>query len=186
MKSERELRTLTEQSQDDGFRAIFDQYCGYVSTIVWNHIQGIGTQQDVEEAVSDVFADLFRNFDTIKEGKLESYIRMLAKRTSIDAFRGLAARPDKPFDKDEAWNQAVSDENIVQEQEQAALRHELLQCIWSLGEPDSTIIIWKYFYECSAEQIGKQVGLNRLAVRKRLSRARAKLQKLLTDKDITL
>ena len=41
-------------------------------------------------------------------------------------------------------------------------------------------------YDCSAEQIGKQIGLNRFAVSKRLSRSRKKLRELLNDLDISL
>ena len=186
MKSESELRLLAKQSQEDGFRAIFTQYSNYVGAIIWERIREVGSPQDAEEAVSDVFADLFRNFDSIEDGKLESYIRMLAKRTAVDMFRRITARPDKPVDSEETWIEPVSDEDIVQEQERAELRRELLECIWSLGEPDSTILIWKYFYDYPVEQIAEKVGMNRLTVRKRLSRARAKLRKLLIGRDITL
>lgn len=185
MKSERELRLLIGQSQEDGFRAVFTQYSRYVSTIVWNRIRGVGTQEDAEEAVSDVFADLFRNFALVEEGKLESYIRTLAKRTAVDTFRRLTARQDSPAEREEVWNDVISDDDVEQNHERSELRHALIECIWSLGEPDATILIWKYFYDCSAEEIGKKVGLNRLAVRKRLSRARVKLRELLAGRGIT-
>ena len=116
MKSESELRLLAKQSQEDGFRAIFTQYSNYVGAIIWERIREVGSPQDAEEAVSDVFADLFRNFDSIEDGKLESYIRMLAKRTAVDMFRRITARPDKPVDSEETWIEPVSDEDIVQEQ----------------------------------------------------------------------
>jgi RNA polymerase sigma-70 factor (ECF subfamily) len=186
MRSERDLRSLTEQSQEDGFRAIFTQYSGYAYAIIWNHIRGVGTPEDAEEAVSDVFADLFRSFAKVGEGKLESYIRMLAKRTAVDLFRRLSARPEKVPDAEETWSEAVSDEDIEQDHDKAALRQQLLECIRSLGEPDATIVIWRYFYDCSAEQIGNKVGLNRIAVRTRLSRAKARLRRQLTDRGITL
>ena len=186
MLSERELRALTEQSQEEGFRAIFTQYSGYAYAIIWNHIRGIGTQEDAEEAVSDVFADLFRSIAKIEEGKLESYIRMLAKRTAVDLFRRLSARPDKVLDEDDTWIEAVSDEDIEQDHDKAILHRQLLDCIRSLGEPDATIVIWKFFYDCSAEQIGEKVGLSRIAVRTRLTRAKVRLRKQLTDRGISL
>ena len=186
MKSERELRDLTALSQEDGFRAIFTQYSKYVYAIIWNSIRGVGTQEDAEEAVSDVFADLFQNYNKIEEGKLESYIRMLSKRTAVDLFRRLSSRPEMVADEEETWIEAVSDENIEQDHDKAFLHRQLLDCIKSLGEPDATIVFWKYFYDCSAEQIGKKVGLTRNAVWIRLSRAKDKLRKLLTDKGIHL
>ena len=79
MLSERELRSLAEQLQEEGFRAIFTQYSGYAYAIIWNHIRGIGTQEDAEEAVSDVFADLFRSIGKIEEGisRIEAFINEL-------------------------------------------------------------------------------------------------------------
>ena len=186
MLSECELRTLAEQSKEEGFRAIFMQYSGYAYAIIWNHIRGVGTQEDAEEAVSDVFADLFQNIAKIEKGKLESYIQMLARRTAVDLFRRLSARPDHVLDEEDMWIEAVSDENIEQDYDQAIMHRQLLDCIRSLGEPDATIVIWKFFYDCSAEQIGKKVGLSRIAVRTRLNRAKAKLRKQLTDKGISL
>lgn len=186
MKSECELRLLAEQSQEDGFRAIFTQYSGYVYAIIWNRIRGVGTKEDAEEAVSDVFADLFRSFSKVEEGKLESYIRMLAKRTAVDLFRRLSSRPEQVADEEDTWMEAVSDEDIERDHDRSVLHRQLMDCIRSLGEPDATIVIWKFFYDCSAEQIGKKVGLNRIAVRTRLNRAKAKLRKQLTDKGITL
>lgn len=186
MKSERELRDLAAQSQEDGFRAIFNQYSRYAYAIIWNHIRGVGTQEDAEEGVSDVFADLFQSFVKIEEGKLEGYIRMLSKRTAVDLFRRLSSRPEKVADEEEAWREAVSDEDIEQDHDKAYLQRQLLDCIRSLGEPDATIVFWKYFYDCSAEQIGEKVGLSRNAVWIRLNRAKAKLRKLLAEQGIDL
>ena len=87
---------------------------------------------------------------------------------------------------DETWIEALSDENIELDYDRSVLRHQLMEAIWSLGEPDATIVILTYYYHCTAEQIGKQIGLNRFAVSKRLSRSRKKLRELLNDLDISL
>ena len=172
-------------SQNETFRTLFTRYSSYVYTIVWNRIRSVGTREDAEEAVSDVFADLFRNYGSIEEGKLESYLRTLAVRTGIDTFRRLAARKESPPDEMHAWQEIPSGESIEQEHEQAALRKRLLACIRELGEPDASIVIGRYFYDCSAREIGEQVGLSPIAVRTRLSRAIRKLRKRLDGEDIT-
>ena len=136
MKSEAELRALTDRSQEDGFKAIFNQYSGYVYAIVWNHIRTVGTREDAEETVSDVFADLFRDLSKIEEGKLESYIRTLAKRTAVDTFRRLAARHETSLDEEERPEPA-SDEDIEAEHDRTALRDTLLRCIRSFRIPST-------------------------------------------------
>lgn len=185
MKSESELRAIIRRSREDGFKALFSQYSGYVYAIVYNHIRAVGTREDAEEAVSDVFSALFRSLDQIEEGKLENYLRVIAKRTAIDTFRRLSAHSEASLDEDGTWQEAVSEEDIEQDIERAALRQTLLAAIRSLGEPDATIIMMKYFYDCTADEIGKVVGMNRITVWTRLSRARAKLRELLADEDIT-
>lgn len=175
-----------DAAQDEQFRALFTRYSNYVYTIIWNRIRTVGTHEDAEEAVSDVFAELFRNADRIEAGKTESYLRTLAKRRAVDAFRQLSARRRGLTDGEDALEAAVSDEDIAGDHERAELRRRLLACIRSLGEPDATIVICKYFYDCKACEIGEKVGMNEIAVRTRLSRARAKLRKLLAGEDITL
>ncbi|MBQ3947049.1 MAG: sigma-70 family RNA polymerase sigma factor [Ruminococcus sp.] len=52
-----------------------------------------------------------------------------------------------------------------------------------LGEPDSIIIIQKYYYERNAKEIGRLIGMNAAAVRMRCTRAIKKLRSLLSDID---
>ena len=178
-----EAELHASKQQEDVYRALFMKYDSYVYTIVWNRISNVGTREDAEEVVSDVFLALFRNFDKIEDGKLESYLRKLAIRTAIDKYRQLTSRHELPV---EELPDAPSDEDIEADHEQAAMRRTLLEAISSLGEPDSRIILYKYFYDCSAGEIGRLVGMNQIAVRKRLSRARTKLRKLLSGMDISL
>ena len=173
----------TTTIQDETYRALFARYGSYVYTIVWNRIRSVGTHEDAEEAVSDVFAALFRNLGKVEEGKLESYLRTLAQRTAVDKYRQLPARRELPADD---LAEVQSDEDIEADQERAQLRSRLLEAIRSLGEPDTSIVLYKYFYDCSAGEIGKLVGMSAITVRTRLSRARAKLRKLLSGEDISL
>ena len=59
----------------------------------------------------------------------------------------------------------------------------ILQRIKELGEPDSVIIIQKYFYEQNANEIGRLIGMKPAAVRMRCTRAIKKLRSLLSDLD---
>ena len=186
MRSEQELRDAVKSSRTEGYRVIFSQYSGYVYSIIWNHIRGVGTHEDAEETVSDVFADLFRNLDQIEDGKLESYIRTLSKRAAIDTFRRLIARPDAVSDDAAIPEDTASDENLEEAHELTELRGYLLDCILSLGEPDSSLLMLTYFYEKNAAEVGKALGMHPAAVRMRLTRARRRLRKLLEDADISL
>ena len=182
--TETELRDAVRRSQREGFRLLFGQYRSYVYTIVWNSIASVGTCQDAEETVSDIFADVFRRFSEIQEGSLQAYIGSVARRKAIKAFHRLAGRCDT-VSLDEAENTAFT-ESPEADAEQAAQNAMLLQKIRELGHPDSDIVLQKYYYGRSAAEIGKSLGMKPSAVRKRLSRALQRLRGLLEAEDFTL
>ena len=181
MKSEPELRAAVKASREEGFRQIFQQYCGYVYAIVWNRISGVGTREDAEECVSDIFSDIFLQFDRIEEGKLQSYIRTVTKRTAIDKFRSLSASPDTVSIEEQEMQEVLSELDVEQEYDAADLRRVLLDTINALGEPDTSIVMMKYFYELKSDEIAKTVHMSPAAVRMRLSRAMKRLKNLLND-----
>ena len=76
---------------------------------------------------------------------------------------------------------AYSDTDISGEYEKAEQAEKLLNLILSLGEPDASIIIQKYYYDRNSVEIAKMTGLNPVAVRMRLSRALKRMRKLLEE-----
>ena len=179
--TESELRSAVNESRKEGFRILFQQYKGYVYAIVWNRICKVGSHEDAEECVSDVFTDIFRQFDQIEEGKLQSFIRTVAKRRAINCFHRLTAKPAAVSLDDPDIGDVSSAVDIEQEHDKAELRQKLLDRIKALGEPDTTIIMMKYYYDSSPAEIAKAVHMNRAAVRMRLSRATKRLSKLLKE-----
>ncbi len=177
--TEAELRTLVRRSEREGFRAVYQEYKGYVYTIIWNRIGACASREDAEEAVSDVFADVFRSFDSIREGSLQGYIGTLARRTAIDRFRRLSSRPEAvSLDEDESPD-LPDDTDIPAAQERAELRQRLLACIESLGQPDASIILEKYYYDRSYAEIARHLRMQPAAVRMRAGRALKRLKRLL-------
>ena len=58
-----ELRELLSSSPADCHRALMKEYGRYVYSIVFNKLRSCGTQEDIEECVCDVFADIFIKFE---------------------------------------------------------------------------------------------------------------------------
>lgn len=184
--TEDELRALIGRSRENGFRALFQQYQGYVYSIVWDRIRTVGTKEDAEECVSDVFASVFLQFDSIGQGALQGFIGTLAKRTAIDLFRKRTAKKAAAALPEEEMAQLASEEDIAADCESAELSSALLDAVRSLGEPDATIIIQKFYYDRNTEEIAEAVNLKPTNVRVRLSRALKRLRTLLPDHGISL
>lgn len=183
-----ELRSIMEQSKEKGQRAVFDEYCGYVYAVCANKLRSIGTDEDIDECVSDAFAAVFRYFDspTDHNGDIKGVIGTITKRTAIDYYRRLSRKIGTTVSIDDELSASLHSEYRVDiDTEKKAVRDILFDCIDRLGEPDSSIIIFHYFYGKTSKQIASLMTLSDVAVQKRMSRAREKLRKLLGEAGIT-
>ena len=176
-----------EQSAENGRRALFDEYCGYVYAICANKLKTCGSSEDIDECLSDTFAAVFRYLDgaSSQDGDLKGIIGTIAKRTAIDYFRRLSSKGDKTVSIDSGiFGELPSDMRVEDAAERSALGATVFDCIKKLGEPDSSIIVYFYYYGKKTKQIASLVGLSDSAVQKRMSRARKKLRELLSEAGI--
>ena len=181
-----EITALSKESPQQWHRALFDEYYSYVYAISVNILRGIAASEDIEECVIDVFASVIRELDIGGDTALKPFIGTVAKHKAISVRRSLAARAGKCISIDsEDFGELPSEECIERRAESSVMTELLLQKIKELGEPDSSIIIQKYFYERNAREIGDMLGMSHAAVRVRCARAVKKLRSLLegTDKE---
>ena len=185
--SDTEIIDLIKNQPVKGRRALFDQFCDYVYVIAAGKIKSCGSREDIEECVSDIFADVYKYVDSKEvEGSLKALVSTIAKRRSIDFFRRLSGGFGKTvsIESDEMYD-IPSNENISESAENKERNRIILNKIKELGEPDSTIIIQQYFYNRTAREIADSVSLTASNVQRRSSRARDKLRKLLIEAGIT-
>ena len=156
---------------------IMDRYSAYVSTIVWNILQGKLSKADAEEAVSDVFYTLWTQADKVQPRKLKGYLSVIARRRALNALRS-RKNADVPLEDDvvQLPIPGPEDESIRRE-EYAALR----QTVDELPEPDRTIFIRHYFYYQKTSEIAKAMKINATTVKMKLKRGRERLQRELTE-----
>lgn len=184
-----EYRILICENKDKGQRMLFDEYFNYVYTIVYNKLRSIACREDIEECVSDVFSDVYScyDMDIELEGDLKGFIGTIASRKAISYFHRLRNKNIcSVFIEDNDIVMLPSNDNVAKTAEQSELRSILLELIDSLGEPDSSIIIQKYYYNRTSKEIAKLLSLSPVLIRVRCSRAIKRLGKMLSDRDITL
>lgn len=180
----RELAAMMQKSPADCHKALVMEYGRYVYAIVYNKLRSCGTNEDIEECVSDVFANLFMKceFDLSSENDIKHLIATIAKRKAIDSFRSLSAKANHISDTDEDnMKELVSDFSVDEHVDRSELRRVLLDKIDELGEPDSTILIQKFYYNRNSTEIAKSVSMTAAAVRQRCSRAMEKLRNKLVE-----
>lgn len=182
-----EYRLLLKTNRTKAQQALFNEYLNYVYAIAYNRLHSCGSREDIGDCVLDVFMDVFSSYDEKGDlsGDIKGFIGTVAFRKAANYYRKLY-RNGVGVSLDEYAEAIPSDENIPVSTENSELRTILLDLIESLGKPDSTIILEKYFYGSSTLDIAKIVHLSPITVRVRSSRALKKLRKLLADKDITI
>ncbi len=182
-----EYARLLGESPQGAHRALFDEYYKYVYTVVCGKLSG-APREDVEECVSDAFASLYIELESGKyTGELRGIVGTVAKRRAIDRYRYNASRRLCLISlDDEESAELPADLDLEENAENEQLRVQLLDAVISLGEPDATILVRRYFFGYSSGEIAEQLSMKSSAVRMRCSRALKRLKTILTDNGITL
>ena len=172
-----DILRLIRESPAKGHRALFDEYYNYVRAITLRILRNYGSEDDIDDCVIDTFTDILLNVDSGREGSLKAYIGTVAKHKAISAYRSLRRKVTAGYSlDDEAAGSISTGEDIAASAENKALIHQILDHIRQLGEPDSDILIHKFFYERNSREIAAITGLSPAAVRIRSSRSLKKLR----------
>lgn len=180
--TDNEYRKMYEKDPTAAQTALFDEYLNYVYAIIYNKLRSCGSREDIEECVGDAFSAVFTSYDRSGSfnGDMKGFIGTVANRTAVQMYRKLVRHLDTVYIDEEIFEIADS-ERIEENTERNALRTTLLSLIKSLGEPDSDIIIQKFYYNMNSSEIADKHSMSPASVRMRCSRALKKLRKLLAD-----
>lgn len=180
--TDNEYRKMYDIDPRKAQTALFDEYLSYVYAIVYNKLRSCGSREDIEECVGDVFSAVFISYDSKGsfDGDLKGLIGTIAKRSAIQMYRKLVRHSGTIYiENDEA---EIADTECIEENaERSVMKNTLLKMIKSLGQPDSDIIIQKYYYNMNSKEIADKLSMQPTSVRMRCSRALKKLKKLLAD-----
>ncbi|MCM1506802.1 MAG: sigma-70 family RNA polymerase sigma factor [Ruminococcus flavefaciens] len=183
--SDSEWEQLLASSPRDAYEYLIENYGNLIYAIVINKLGKYGTKEDIEDCVSDIMVEFLRNAGNFSSGtgSLKSYISTVAKYRAIDAFRRLSWQNSSIyFDiDDENVNLPPSDSDTEEEAGNRIFRERLWSVVQSLGEPDSSIIIYQYFYNQKVSEIAHRLGMTSGAVQKRSLRARKKIGTILEN-----
>lgn len=175
---------LRKKCPNDCHRRLFSEYYSYVYTIVFNRLRSCARREDIEECVSDVFSDIFIQLDSenAAKGDLKGFVSVIAGRRAVDMFRRLTSKGSYAVSlDDEGVPEQADDTDIAESAERAETCNALLDAVKALGEPDTTIVFQKYYYNKSSADIAELLDMKPASVRKRLSRAIDKLRRILSE-----
>lgn len=174
--TDREILNYIKSDNQKGMEYIIDSYSALVYKIVSSVILPVGTVQDVEECVSDVFIVFYNNLQKIdlQKASLKGFLAMIAKRGAISHYR-ILKRNVYNEESLEGETEIADAVPVVD----ADTKQMLFDAVKALGEPDTTIVVSRYVLGETAKEISEKVGLSAEAVQKRLERSLRKLREML-------
>ncbi len=183
-----EFRSKMQVSSEQAHRELFETYFNYVYTIVFNRLRSAACREDIEECVCDVFADVFCCYDSEKDvsGDISGFIGTIARRRAGLVYKRKTGVTARVSIDDETVMELESGQDVEKDTDDSQRREVILKLISELGEPDSTIIIQKYYYGSSAKEIAEIVPLTPENIRVRSGRAVKRLKNMLEKAGISL
>lgn len=177
--AESDILRLRLNDPEKYFETVMREYSKFVYSVVWNSLSSVAQKEDIEETVSDVFIDFFRSIDKYdpERSSLKTYLAIMAKQTAISKYRSMTKKncclslDDESTSDISALEAGVDEEYVVKEEQE-----RILKIIFSLKEPNGTIIFRKYYLNETAAQIAKRTGLTVNSVEKRIKRSLEKLK----------
>ena len=161
----------------DAFSYMIDTYSKLLWVVVGGILGNAGTTQDIEECISDVYVQIWKNPNAFNQqkGSLKTFLAVIAKGKALDAYRKLTK--SKIIELDEAIRS--TDDDLLDHIADKEMVQDLYTAIESLTEPNKEIVIRRYFFEEKPANIAKSISLPVKEVENRLYQSKLKLRKKL-------
>jgi len=140
--------------------------------IVGGVLSHVGTAEDIEECISDVYVKLWCNpkaYDPNK-GSLKTFIAIVAKRQAIDMYRKLSKVEFVELDE-------TTIPAVVEKHDSYTVLYEAIN---QMKEPDKEILMRRYFFDEKPGKIAGEMSIPVKEVKNRLYRTRKRLHRFLS------
>lgn len=143
----------------------------YQNMVYRTALHALGSPQDADDAVQEVFLRMFRRGDGF-DG--EEHLRRWLLRVTVNCCRDTLKSPWRK--RRTSWEE-IPEIPVFDRPEQAALYREVM----ALPEKYRTVLNLFYYEEFTAREIGELLGVDTSTVTTRLARARRRLRERLGE-----
>ena len=177
-----ELMNILKTDPNAGMTLLLTQYAGLIYSVVKHKLAGPNfCDADIEHCVADTFSEFYCDLDKFQQaaGSIRAWLCVIARHNAFDRLRRY---------KKEAGTLSLDAEGITEPQDEnfsveetlitKEFKEELLREIKALGEPDSTILLRKYYLSESSKEVAERLNLTVSSVDTRAHRAIQKLRNL--------
>lgn len=175
-----DARTISgiKERNEQTINEVINKYSKLLWVTVSAVLKNVGSEQDVEECVADVFIDLWENPDRYDSarGTLKSWLCMVARCKAIDRYRALSKHSTVPLESAMMVSRMGLQDVLMQEE----TKQELVAAVGALADMEKDILIRRYYYEQKPREIAKALDLPLKQVENHLYRSKQKLRKAIS------
>ncbi|MGH4123536.1 MAG: sigma-70 family RNA polymerase sigma factor [Clostridium sp.] len=172
------LKAKDDSAVDDLYDMYFDRIYYYSKRILGT----IGTKEDIEECVSDVFLAIWKEIDKfdVERGSFDTFVNVKTRTIALNLRRKIQKHTQKYLnesidDIDIGENASISVEEEVFDK---ITEQDFLELIDKFKEPDKTYFHLRYFMNYGIKEIAKAFNTTVSSVDNRLYRCRLLLKKI--------
>lgn len=179
MSDELLYRMLLEKP-DEGCSELLTQYTGLVYALAKRRLGGICSREELEELCEDILFSFYQQREKIdlSRGTIASLLSKMTVNMCIDRYRKTETVKGRAESEQTELTEVIVDrkKSPAEQAELTERKHTLLGAVRSLGEPDSSIVIWRYYFGETASEIAHRLSMRTGTVEMRLRRALEKLR----------
>ena len=189
LKGDAQIRDQLLNKDEETLELLIEKYHKLLCLIVQNTLRSIGSAEDVEECVSDVFARVWRKpeaFDPDR-GTIKTYLCVMAKSMALNQYKQLVKHHEIEAEQNiEEASEIAAAEDILTQICTEESANELFDIISKLKEPDAEIVFRRYYLGEKTSAIAMKLGLQTKEVENRLYRGKNKLKNILTGEGVSV
>ena len=168
---EKNIIDAIKAGDEQAMQKIICRYSRLLWSIVGAALSQVGTTEDMEECVADVFIDLWEHPQKYDEsrGSLKAWLSVIARNKAIDRYRQKTKIQTIPLEETVLAQMGVEPEMENREEFQEALAE--------LTEEEREILLRRYVYQQKPKEMAVALGLSVKQIENRLYRIKAKMRK---------
>ncbi len=168
---EKNIIDAIKAGDEQAMEKIICRYSRLLWSIVGAVLSQVGTTEDMEECVADVFIDLWEHPQKYDEsrGSLKAWLSVIARNKAIDRYRQKTKIQTIPLEET-----VLAQMGVEPEMEN---REELQEALAELTEEEREILLRRYVYQQKPKEMAVALGLSVKQIENRLYRIKAKMRK---------
>ncbi len=168
---EKNIIDAIKAGDEQAMQKIICRYSRLLWSIVGAVLSQVGSTEDMEECVADVFIDLWEHPQKYDEsrGNLKAWLSVIARNKAIDRYRQKTKIQTIPLEETVLAQMGVEPEMENREEFQEALAE--------LTEEEREILLRRYVYQQKPKEMAVALGLSVKQIENRLYRIKAKMRK---------